>query len=199
MVDTNLPIIDGASATKYLKQWGAGTDISPNIPVHAIDQTTEGTTNGVSVKQGAISFYKALTVTNGAYSIGDVVGGLITITNATRTNAGYSIVKSIKLFGVTAIAFELWLFNADLATPTQADNAVFTLAAGDGIKCLAMIPIVAGSSAGTSFSLSNTGLIDKIIKADTASKTIYGYMKATAATSPGTTAMGLWIDMLYLD
>jgi hypothetical protein len=80
-----------------------------------------------------------LTVTNGVYSIGDVVGGLITFSDAVRPlvitpgppfaedRKRRVVVNSIKLAGVVAIPYELWFFNADIATPA-ADNAALGVA-----------------------------------------------------------------------
>ena len=142
------------------------------------------------------SIQNTLTVTNGAYTIGDVVGGLITFTGAVRENGGTALVQSVKLSGVAAIAYNLFFLNANIATPA-ADNAAFAWAAADTAKYLGHTAIAAADylpdqSAGfNSVSVRNIGLM---VKAAASTQSIYGYLVATAVTSPGTTTIYLTVD-----
>lgn len=141
-----------------------------------------------------------LTVTNGAYSVADVVGGLITFTNAVSAVGKSAVLNSVTLAGVVAIPYELWLFSADIATP-RADNAVFGLAAADGALFLGMVPILASDygAAQTSFNNATVRGIGLQVKAGAATRNIYGYLKATATTSPGTTTLYMTASFEQLD
>ncbi len=154
-----------------------------------------------SVLGKGLDFSVNLAVTNGAYSIGDVVGGLITITGAVSANGKSVIIDSITLSGQTAaIAYELWLLNADLATANVADNGVFALAAADVPKVLGVIPIATiDQYQGQNAIFCASVPVGRKFKAGAATTTVYGYLKATATTSPGVTAMtlnvnGRWVD-----
>ena len=150
------------------------------------------------VTLGGKSIAVTLTVTNGAYTVADVAGGLITFANATRANAGLSIINSVKLAGVVAIPYELWLFNADIATGA-ADNAAFTLVAADVVKCLGVIPIATADycAAQSAFNVATVrGVGLEVLSAATTS--LYAYLKCTATTSPGTTTLTLTLDVEYL-
>lgn len=152
-----------------------------------------------SVSGSGKSVTVTLTVTNGVYSVGDVVGGLITFANAVRANGKRAIVNSVKLAGVVAIAYELWFFTSDIATPA-ADNAALALAAADGLKFLGAVPIAASDyvTAQNSFNNATVRGVGLGVQAG-ATTSIYAYLKATAVTSPGTTTIYLTVDFEYLD
>ena len=144
-----------------------------------------------------LSVQKTLTVTNGAYTIGDVVGGLITFTGIsayyTKFAASSLLVPSLKLAGVVAIAYDLWFLNADIAT-TALDNAAFTLVVADEPKILGVVPITAadykaGPAAFNIATVRNIGLDMQLAGAN-----LYAYLVATAVTSPGTTTIYLTVD-----
>lgn len=140
-----------------------------------------------------------LTVTNGAYSIGDVVGGLITLPDAVWIEGGHSVINSVKLAGVVAIPYELWFFNANIATPA-VDNAAFALAAADQEKFLGELDIASTDyrSAQNSFNNATVRQVGLQIQAAEGTKIIYAYLKATAVTSPGTTELILTVDFEYI-
>ncbi len=154
-----------------------------------------------AVKGGALDFSVNLTVTSGAYTIGDVVGGLLTITGAVSANGKSLLIDSITLSGMTsAIPYELWLLNADLATANVADNGVFALVAADVPKMLGVIPIATiDQYQGQNAIFCASVPVGRKVKAGAATTTIYGYIKATATTSPGVTAMTLNINGRWVD
>ena len=159
-----------------------------------------GITNAVSVKGTGFSIANTLTVTNGAYSISDVVGGLITLANAVSANGKSAIINTITLGGVAAIPYELWFLNADIATP-RTDNGVFDIVAADEDKILGVVPIAAidYNSAQSAFNFATIRGIGLQVKAGASATSIYAYLKATATTSPATTTLylkvsGEWID-----
>jgi hypothetical protein len=141
-----------------------------------------------------------LTVTNGAYSIGDVVGGLITLTHGSAMVGKTMVINSVKLAGVVAIPYELWLLSADLATP-RADNAVFGIVVADEPKILGVIPITSADyyAAQTAFNVACVRQVGLQVQSASETLNIYAYLKATATTSPGTTTLYLTVDFEYLD
>jgi hypothetical protein len=195
-ITTGAKVVTDAAGT--LQQYLRGI-IALMIDTTPTDVSNNGT---FAIQGGGNSFHIALTVTNGAYTIGDVVGGLITITNASRVNGGIAVINSVKLAAVLAtLGYELWLFNADLATPNVADNAALTLVVADSPKILGVIPIAPGDfcSPASAFPCATVKGVGLQIKAGAATTSIYGYLKAVSATSPGTTNIDLTIDLEYLN
>ena len=139
-----------------------------------------------------------LTVTNGAYTIGDVVGGLISFANAVSAAGKKALIETITLAGVAALDYELWFFASDIATPAL-DNAVFTLVAADVAMCKGVIPIAASdykapASAFNVATLRNVGFYFTCT-----ATTLYAYLKAIATTTPGTTTLTLTIRGKFID
>jgi hypothetical protein len=141
------------------------------------------------------SIVKTLTVTNGAYTAKDVVGGLITF--EPKDQGAKFLIPSLKLAGVVAIPYTLWILSADIATPA-ADNAAFTIVAADELKVLGTIPItavdyVAAQSAFNIATLKQIGL-----EIQPSGNKFYAYLVAEAVTSPGTTTIYLTLDLVDL-
>jgi len=139
-----------------------------------------------------------LTVTNGAYTIGDVVGGLITFAGAVTAAGKRAIINTITLAGVVAIPYEVWFFASDITTP-DADNAVFNLFAADIAQCKGVVPIAAAdyNAAASAFNIATIRGVG--LQYTCTATTLYAYMKATAVTSPGTTTLTLTIHGEYID
>lgn len=141
-----------------------------------------------------------LTVTNGAYTAGDAVGGLITFTNAADANGKSLMFEAVELAGCTsAIPLELWLLNADLATPV-ADNAAFATAAADDAKVLGVIYLEAldyKNPASGAYVATKTCYLP--VKCAAGTRNIYAYLKHTTTTSPGTTTLKLTANFLQRD
>ncbi|MBU2051196.1 MAG: hypothetical protein KKH61_19785 [Gammaproteobacteria bacterium] len=130
-----------------------------------------------------------LTVTNGAYSVADVVGGLITFANACSAAGKSAIINSLTLAGVVAIPYELWLFPGELSAGTIADNAAFAISATDAANCKGVIPISAADY-NTAQSAFNVATVRGVgLQFSCTATTLYGYLKAVAVTSPGTTTL----------
>lgn len=157
--------------------------------------------SSVPVNSNSLSVTATLTVTNGLYTAQDVVGGLITLASAVRANGKSSILNSLVLTGMTsAISFELWLLNADLVTPI-ADNGAFAIVAADQPKVLGVIPIGSADQyqAGASgVYAASIGALGKQVKAGAATTSIFGYLKHTTTTTPGTTTLYLTAQFEYV-
>jgi hypothetical protein len=164
--------------------------IGQNAMAASIPVALASDQGSVAVKGNGDGATVTLTVTNGAYSIGDAVGGLITFANAVSVNGKSAYLDSIVLTGAVALAYELWLFNADLATPA-ADNAAMALAAADFPKVLGVIPISAADwfTANAGYLAACVRGIGLKVKAAAGVTSIYGYLKATVTTSPALTTM----------
>jgi hypothetical protein len=83
------------------------------------------------------------TVTAGAYSAKDVVGGLLTFANAASVYRGSGILRKITITNDAFVAnlLNLSLFNA--APAVIADNAPFDPSDAEMKTCIGVIPIVA--------------------------------------------------------
>lgn len=84
----------------------------------------------------------APTVTNGAYSAGDIMGGLMTF------NAGHIAETPVLITGVQVVCkaavtpnLRLMLFNADPSATTKTDNSAYSLVAADAFKLIAAIDL----------------------------------------------------------
>ena len=154
----------------------------------------------VATKGTGFSIPVTLTVTNGAYSVADVAGGLITLANLASANGKRSIIHTITLAGAAAIPYEMWFFKSDIATPA-ADNAVFTLAASDQARFLGAVPITTDlyTSAQNAFNFATVSHVGLEVQADAASTSIYAYLKTLVTTSPGTTSLNLVVSGEFLD
>lgn len=141
-----------------------------------------------------------LTVTNGAYTASDVVGGLITIPGASRIPGGKSLVHTIVLKGVAALNYELWFLTGDIATPAL-DAAPFTLVAADLPLVRGVVPISSADycAAESAFNVATLRQVGLILRTGAEKSSLYAYMKAVATTTPGTTTLHLTVAGDYLD
>jgi hypothetical protein len=141
-----------------------------------------------------------LTVTNGAYTIADVVGGLITIPGASRIPGGKTLIHTVVLKGVSAIGYELWFLTGDIATPA-ADNAAFTIVAADEALIRGVVDIYTSDyrAAQSAFNVATVKQIGLILRTGAEKSSLYAYLKATETTTPGTATLYLTVAGDYLD
>jgi hypothetical protein len=78
-----------------------------------------------------------------AFTLGDFVGGKLTLTNAGRVAGGSGIIQSLSIVDSAkqAVALRVYLFKADLAG-TYADNAVESFTAADMLKLIDVIDVL---------------------------------------------------------
>lgn len=100
--------------------------------------TVEGGTDPLPVGGNTKVFQSVPAVTNGAYTANDVIGGLITITNAFGTRLS-GILQSVGVFfeGNHAPHLHIYYFNADPVQST-ADNGAFAWSTADDGLCFWM-------------------------------------------------------------
>jgi len=156
----------------------------------------EGT---ITEKGNGFSVNVALTVTNGVYSIGDAVGGLITLPGLASAAGKHGYVYGVTLAGVAALGYHLWLLSADLAAGTVADNATFSPAAGDLAKVQGIYPIASSDYAAPQSAFNVASPAMKIIPYTCVATTLYAYLVADATTTPGTTTLQLTIKGEWVD
>ena len=127
----------------------AGTNLLGNV---GIDQTTPGTTNrvdignianttqtndvkvtldGEEITSPGTTISQTPTVTAGAYSAGDAVGGLLTFANAARTSGGGGVTMGVIIIDDNGqdVKIELWLFNQTFTA--MSDNAAWAPSEAD--------------------------------------------------------------------
>ncbi|MER9901594.1 hypothetical protein [Mesorhizobium sp. M0130] len=124
------------------------------------------------------------TVTAGAYSAGDIVGGLLTFA-AARANDELVVITGAQVISKAAVvpAYTLVLLSADPTGTTKTDNAAYSLAAADAFKVIGTVSF--GTSwydHGTPNSIRSDGL-NIVAAPDAGTKNIYGLLiDATGAT-----------------
>jgi hypothetical protein len=120
-------------------------------------------------------------VTAGAYSINDIMGGLLEFDLVSRVNDEGVIISGVQIVSKAAVApnLDLILFNADPTGTTKTDNAAYSLAAADAFKAVKALPLITLGAAwydhGTpnSLSLDNIGLA---MKPASGTRKIYGLL-----------------------
>lgn len=96
---------------------------------------------GHKIARGRKTISQTPTITAGAYSANDAVGGKLTFAGAAIAGAQTGAIRAVVLQDKAkqAIAADLVLFNADF-TPT-ADNAAFAPSTTDLAKIIGVIPL----------------------------------------------------------
>ena len=81
------------------------------------------------------------TITAGAYSANEVVGGIQTLTGALRISAGTAILQSVTVRDLAAqnAVLQIFFFNANPATGTYTDNGAFDLDDTDSGLCIGKV------------------------------------------------------------
>lgn len=137
------------------------------------------------------------TITAGAYSANDVIGGLLTFTLA-NTRGADGMVRSVRIADRDneKAAVKLWLFD-DLPQ-VIADNAAFAPPDSDIAKCIGIIAIAAADYT-TSTANALGAKHDQGIDFTDTNGTLYGYLVADATpTYSGTTDLTITITAYLL-
>ena len=115
------------------------------------------------------------TITAGAYSANDAVGGLLTFENCTNAQ-GTGIIKSIVIVDEGAQSAELDLVLFDRTFTATADNAAFNISDADAINAIGAVNIPAASYTDmVSSDLATVRDVDLAFKAKD-DRTIYGQL-----------------------
>jgi len=82
------------------------------------------------------------TVTNGAYSAGDIMGGLLSFDICPASGVGVIVQNAVFAFKAAVTpSLQLVLFNANPSATTTTDNAAYSLNVADTGKVIAALPI----------------------------------------------------------
>jgi hypothetical protein len=155
--------------------------------------------DGEVITTGGATIVQQPTVTAGAYSAGDAVGGLLTFANAARVSGGGGVIKSVTIIDDAGqdAELELWLFDrtftamADNAAwaPSEADleNLVGVISTADSARgwMAAGTPSVITIDVATRFDLNGTSLFGQLVTRGT---------PTFAATDDVTVKVGLLQD-----
>ncbi len=139
-------IVTGSpGSTGGTSQAAPGADATTAIAVQGV---TGGKPVGVSTRTG-MSTGTVTVSTSPAYSINDVVGGLITFASTVGT-AGSGVLQSMRLNmkSIQTAAFDLYIFNANPTASTFTDNAGANINVADFDKVIGVF----------SFSTNKSGL-----------------------------------------
>lgn len=125
------------------------------------------------------------TVTNGAYSAGDIVGGLLTFQLPSIAKFLLSGIQVAIKAAVTP-SLTLVLFSADPSATTKTDNAAYSLNAADVFKVIGSFPVSTLYDHGTPNIYSNETLAF-VVSPETTTGCIYGLLiDATGVTLTST-------------
>ena len=142
----------------------------------------------VSKKSKRVSV-TGLTVTNGAYSAKDVVGGLMTFTGALTSGVDTGLLQAISMnikSAQTAV-FVLHLFKSQPST--IADNGIFALTTADCLLKIASIPVTWVASNGSGSEVMSCYLTSSLnIPIESTDGVIYGYLVCDSAITLASTS-----------
>lgn len=144
---------------------------------------------------GGINISVTPTITAGAYSAKDAVGGMMTFANAVSGSGKSGILNTVTIIDNDdeKAPLELWLFNADPSG--VADNAPMDFTDANMLKCVGIVPI----SSADYFSLADNGAacVRGIgLQFQCAATSLFGQLKCTGtpaytATSDITVVLGI--------
>ena len=152
---------------------------------------------GAAIASSGISISQTPTVTAGAYSAGDAVGGLLTFANAARVAGGGGVIKDLIILDDAGqdAELELWLFNATITA--MADNAAWAPSEADLRKLVAIISTSDGAwfAAGTP----SAARVEASQRYDLTATSMFGQLVTRgtptfAATDDVTAIVGLLLD-----
>jgi hypothetical protein len=124
-----------------------------------------------------------------AYASGNTIGGLFTLTNAMRLNAGSALLQHVAVTfkSLQTAAIEMLVFNANPATSTFTDKAAVSITDADLPKLVACVAFDKVTAVAATRTLYEAKALAQAIKVDAASRDLYAVLVARAAITFGTT------------
>ena len=141
-----------------------------------IEEQTKIIKGGIGGKTKTVS--QTPTVTVGAYSALDAIGGLLTFADIFNAQGGTGVLHTLIITDLAkqSAAMELWLFDRTFTADT--DNAVFDVEDTDLPNCIGVIPIATAdwfaSNDSSVACVRNIGLVATAMNG----ATLYGQLKA---------------------
>ena len=157
--------------------FNGGTAVSSSNPLPVVSKKSKR----VSVT--------GLTVTNGAYSAKDVVGGLMTFTGALTNGVDTGVLQAISmdLKSAQTAVFVLHLFKSQPST--IADNGIFALTTADCLLKIASIPVTWVAANGSGSEVMSCYLTSSLnIPIESTGGVIYGYLVCDSAVTFASTS-----------
>jgi hypothetical protein len=171
----------------------AGTNVIGRV---GTDLTTYGTTNSVFVG-GTSQVQVVPTVSTSAYTAGNVVGGLLTFTNAVAGTVLSGVLTSVAVTvrGTQTAGFKLYLFSASPAG-TFTDRTAPAIASADAPLLLDVVTLgAADSGLGANVTTYNTDAISRSLVL--AGTSLFGVLITTGTPTFGTTtAVAVTVSIL---
>lgn len=117
-------------------------------------------------------------VTAGAYSAGDIMGGLMTFTVPNAANGGHFLLTELQFAFKAAVTPSLLgvIFSSDPTNTTKTDNAAYNLNAADAFKVRRALPVNSLGGYLTDHGTPNTITlpgINLVMRADGATRQFY--------------------------
>lgn len=123
----------------------------------------------------------SIVITAGAYTAGDVIGGLLRFPNVFISSPGKGEVRSIVIFDNAKQAKALKLFLFKSIPSVIADNAAFNPSAADARLIMAEIPLVTHTNYSTATIGYTTARTISIPIYNTSGQDVYAYLVADVA------------------
>lgn len=105
--------------------------------------SVQGADGGHPLPTWGFSIPAAPAVTAGAYSAGDIMGGLLEFDLVAPANDALFVLQEVQFVFKSAVtpSLQMVFLNADPTSTTKTDNAAYSLAAADAFKVVASLPI----------------------------------------------------------
>jgi hypothetical protein len=135
-----VPCAGALSMRCVISGYSAGTiTVSGVGVVNAAAVNLSDVAGAVTVASEGITIAQTPTVTAGAYTAGDAVGGLLTFANAARASGGGGVIKGVVIVDDAGqdVELELWLF--DRTFTAMVDNAAWAPSEADLENLIAVI------------------------------------------------------------
>lgn len=173
----------------------ATTHLAQRVAVTPVD--SEGNVAAMPFSSAGITISQTPTVTAGAYSAGDAVGGLLTFANASRESGAGGVITDLLILDDAGqdAEMELWLFSETFTA--MSDNAAWAPSEADLRKLVAIVSTADGVwfAAGTP----SAARVECSQRYDCAATSLFGQLVTRgtptfAATDNITVVMGLLQD-----
>lgn len=195
-------VVDAAGNVPLVTAANTGRSTATLVsPVQIVDAAGAVLPASPTVKGADFSVYADITIDATAYSIGDAWGAMATFAGVASAAGKHAIINTITLLpngAMPAIPVNVWILNADLATPV-AKNAAFTLVAADALKVLGVVPITALDYIATQDSWNFATLRGVGLEYTTPATSVYVYIVTTATTAPVATSVRLQLSGEFRD
>lgn len=174
--------IDGLAGSVVRIYAGIGA-MANALRVVPANDITRGTYIGDS-PPGGIVIAQTPTISAGAYSALDAVGGKLTFANAAPVANGKGVINSVTIIDddKESAALELWLFSQDFTN--TADNAAFDPSDADLENCIGVIEIsTAHYKTANDNGVATVPYVGIEFQCTNGGTSIYGQLKCTATPS----------------